>query len=410
MLHLNELTYRIGDRLLIDSATVALPTGAHVGLVGRNGAGKTTLFRLIAARPGPESGAISLPRGARIGRVEQEAPGGPQSLIDFVLDADVERRELLHEAESARRSRAHRRNPDPARRHRGPRRARARGAHPLRPRLRRGGAGPRTVRILRRLADAGRAGRGAVLGAGPAAARRTDQLSRPRRRALASRLSEDLSRDHRSSSATIATCSTTSPTTSCISSAASSAYGAAAIRSFERQRAELISPAGQDREEAGGDGASTCRPSSTASAPARPRRARPSRASRCSPRCSQSPPSSTTACCRSAGRRWRKKFSPPIVAMEKVSAGYGERAVLSRIDLTLAERRPHRADRRQRQRQVDLRQADRRPARADVGQDGSRAQQARRRLLRPASGRRARRDGHALHPCRRAHARRDRKR
>ena len=47
MLHLNELTYRLGERLLIDGATVALPTGAHVGLIGRNGAGKTTLFRLI---------------------------------------------------------------------------------------------------------------------------------------------------------------------------------------------------------------------------------------------------------------------------------------------------------------------------------------------------------------------------
>ena len=50
MLHINELTYRLGERLLIDRATVALPTGARVGLVGRNGAGKTTLFRLIAER------------------------------------------------------------------------------------------------------------------------------------------------------------------------------------------------------------------------------------------------------------------------------------------------------------------------------------------------------------------------
>jgi ATP-binding cassette subfamily F protein 3 len=101
MLHIHELTYRIGERLLIDNATVALPSGAHVGLVGRNGAGKTTLFRVIAGELGPETGSVALPRGARIGRVEQEAPGGPQSLIDFVLEADVERRELLLEAETA---------------------------------------------------------------------------------------------------------------------------------------------------------------------------------------------------------------------------------------------------------------------------------------------------------------------
>jgi ATP-binding cassette, subfamily F, member 3 len=101
MLHINDLTFRIGERLLIDGATVALPTGAHVGLVGRNGAGKTTLFKLIAGDLTPEGGGVALPRGARIGRVEQEAPGGPQSLVDFVLEADIERRDLLNEAETA---------------------------------------------------------------------------------------------------------------------------------------------------------------------------------------------------------------------------------------------------------------------------------------------------------------------
>jgi ATP-binding cassette subfamily F protein 3 len=101
MLHINALTYRIGERLLIDSATAALPTGARVGLVGRNGAGKTTLFRLIRGQLAPESGAISIPKLARIGSVEQEAPGGEQTLIDFVLEADVERTALLAEADAA---------------------------------------------------------------------------------------------------------------------------------------------------------------------------------------------------------------------------------------------------------------------------------------------------------------------
>src|SRR5271170_5479937 len=101
MLHINALTYRIGERLLIDSATAALPSGARVGLVGRNGAGKSTLFRLIRGELTPESGAISYPKDARLGSVEQEAPGGAETLIDFVLSADVERAALLTEAESA---------------------------------------------------------------------------------------------------------------------------------------------------------------------------------------------------------------------------------------------------------------------------------------------------------------------
>ena len=101
MLHISALTYRLGDRLLIDNASAALASGAHVGLVGRNGAGKTTLFRLIRGDLSPEGGAVVVPKGLRVGSVEQEAPGGAESLVDFVLSADAERSALLAEAEIA---------------------------------------------------------------------------------------------------------------------------------------------------------------------------------------------------------------------------------------------------------------------------------------------------------------------
>ena len=101
MLHINELTYRLGPRILFDKASVALPEGGRIGFVGRNGTGKTTLFNMISDELHPESGTITLPRTVRMGRVEQEAPGGPTTLIDFVLAADIERASLLHEAETA---------------------------------------------------------------------------------------------------------------------------------------------------------------------------------------------------------------------------------------------------------------------------------------------------------------------
>ena len=102
MLHINDLTYRIGERVLIDNATVAIPDGAKVGLVGRNGAGKTTLFRIIAGELAAESGSVGRPKNARIGQVAQEAPGGPESLIEVVIAADHERAALMAEAETAR--------------------------------------------------------------------------------------------------------------------------------------------------------------------------------------------------------------------------------------------------------------------------------------------------------------------
>jgi ATP-binding cassette, subfamily F, member 3 len=101
MLHVNGLTYRIGARTLFDDATVALPPDARVGFLGRNGTGKTTLFRMIAGEIAPDQGSVSLPRGTRIGRVAQEAPGGPETLIEVVLAADAERSALLAEAETA---------------------------------------------------------------------------------------------------------------------------------------------------------------------------------------------------------------------------------------------------------------------------------------------------------------------
>jgi ATP-binding cassette subfamily F protein 3 len=101
MLHINDLTYRIGPRLLLDHATVAIPDGAKVGLVGKNGAGKTTLFHLMTGDLVPEGGQIRLPRSARIGQVAQEAPGTEETLISVVLAADKERAALTAEAEIA---------------------------------------------------------------------------------------------------------------------------------------------------------------------------------------------------------------------------------------------------------------------------------------------------------------------
>jgi ATP-binding cassette subfamily F protein 3 len=101
MLHINDLTYRIGNRLLLDHASFTVPDGARVGLVGRNGTGKTTLFRIILGETAPEGGDVSLPRLTRIGSVAQEAPAGPERLIDVVLAADTERTALLAEAEGA---------------------------------------------------------------------------------------------------------------------------------------------------------------------------------------------------------------------------------------------------------------------------------------------------------------------
>ena len=90
MLRLDNISYSVEGRPLIEGASAVIPSGHKVGVVGRNGTGKTTLFRLIRGELVLETGRIELPRGARIGGVAQEVPGNEVSLIDTVLAADTE--------------------------------------------------------------------------------------------------------------------------------------------------------------------------------------------------------------------------------------------------------------------------------------------------------------------------------
>jgi ATP-binding cassette subfamily F protein 3 len=97
MITFDDISLRVAGRLLIENASVFVPEGARVGLVGRNGTGKTTLFRAITGDLSLETGNIRIPNNCRIGQVAQEAPAGPERLIDVVLAADTERAALLDE-------------------------------------------------------------------------------------------------------------------------------------------------------------------------------------------------------------------------------------------------------------------------------------------------------------------------
>jgi ATP-binding cassette subfamily F protein 3 len=101
MLSITDLSVRLAGRLLIDRGSVQIAPGARVGLVGRNGTGKSTLFKVIRGELAAESGTVTLPPRWRVGSLAQEAPDGPESLIEIVLKADLERDALLREAEHA---------------------------------------------------------------------------------------------------------------------------------------------------------------------------------------------------------------------------------------------------------------------------------------------------------------------
>ena len=101
MLSITDISIRIAGRLLIDHGSAQIVPGARVGLIGRNGAGKSTLFQAIRGELPTETGTITIPPRWRVGSLAQEAPNGPESLIEVVLKADLERDALLQEADTA---------------------------------------------------------------------------------------------------------------------------------------------------------------------------------------------------------------------------------------------------------------------------------------------------------------------
>jgi ATP-binding cassette subfamily F protein 3 len=101
MLDITDLSYAIAGRGLLDRANLAIAAGQRVGLIGANGAGKSTLLRLIAGELSADGGEIRLAARARLAWVKQEAPAGEGSVLQTVLAADRERLALIAEMEGA---------------------------------------------------------------------------------------------------------------------------------------------------------------------------------------------------------------------------------------------------------------------------------------------------------------------
>jgi ATP-binding cassette, subfamily F, member 3 len=100
MLSIQDLTYRVGGRTLLNNVSVNIGAGQRVGLVGPNGAGKSTLFKLISGELSADGGDISFIKNASVGMVRQDLPDDDTSILDVVLSSDVERTKLMREAET----------------------------------------------------------------------------------------------------------------------------------------------------------------------------------------------------------------------------------------------------------------------------------------------------------------------
>ena len=102
MLDVKNISYSISNRKLFENASFNIPSGYHVGLVGKNGIGKTTLFNLINKNLLLDEGEINLQKRKKISVLQQEIPNTNLSILDYVLSTDSETQSLIEEFENSK--------------------------------------------------------------------------------------------------------------------------------------------------------------------------------------------------------------------------------------------------------------------------------------------------------------------
>ncbi|MDG1935862.1 MAG: energy-dependent translational throttle protein EttA [Paracoccaceae bacterium] len=71
VIEMDGLQKAMGDKLLIEGLTFALPPGGIVGVIGPNGAGKSTLFKMLTGQENPDNGSIEYGDTVQLSYVDQ---------------------------------------------------------------------------------------------------------------------------------------------------------------------------------------------------------------------------------------------------------------------------------------------------------------------------------------------------
>ncbi len=101
MIRLDNLTLRRGPQVLLENVDVALHAGWRVGITGRNGAGKSSLLTLVAGELAADAGHFERPANWSLAWVRQEVPALASTALDYVLDGDAELRAVERDLAAA---------------------------------------------------------------------------------------------------------------------------------------------------------------------------------------------------------------------------------------------------------------------------------------------------------------------
>jgi ATP-binding cassette subfamily F protein 3 len=95
-----SLEVHVGGKLLFEDVSFKLEPRERMTLSGRNGAGKSTLLRVLAGELSPESGSLTIHRGARVALHDQRPPrDSSETLGDYVFSGRADMLETEAELE-----------------------------------------------------------------------------------------------------------------------------------------------------------------------------------------------------------------------------------------------------------------------------------------------------------------------
>jgi len=101
MIVFSSLQIRRGTRVLLDNATATVNPGQKVGLVGKNGCGKSTLLAMLKGELAADGGSYTFPGNWALAWVNQETPALDVPALEYVIDGDREFRQLEAELQLA---------------------------------------------------------------------------------------------------------------------------------------------------------------------------------------------------------------------------------------------------------------------------------------------------------------------
>lgn len=101
MIFFTDLTLKRGQSILLENANATIHTGQKIGLVGKNGCGKSSLLALLKNELQAEGGEASYPKNWSIAWVNQETPALDISALDYVIQGDREYTRLTSELDKA---------------------------------------------------------------------------------------------------------------------------------------------------------------------------------------------------------------------------------------------------------------------------------------------------------------------